>query len=168
MPIRAAWGGSSSAACPLAAGCLLLALLLLQQPSAVEPAKRLDCRAFCRLTGFRFNAGLCKCGYMLFASKRSQQPTLTAGYLGGGQDPSEGGGYRNIAPADRFQYEVAVPSPLGRHSSGSSPAVYVSHPGSQSTDSADPAHVTAARAAAAALLGHKPDVGPDADDSYYR
>ncbi|KAH8023035.1 hypothetical protein HPB51_010811 [Rhipicephalus microplus] len=76
MPIRAAWGGSSSAACPLAAGCLLLALLLLQQPSAVEPAKRLDCRAFCRLTGFRFNAGLCKCGYMLFASKRSQQPTL--------------------------------------------------------------------------------------------
>ncbi|KAH6930060.1 hypothetical protein HPB50_008658 [Hyalomma asiaticum] len=166
MPSRGSWG-SSSAACPVATGCLLLTLLLLQQPHAVEPAKRLDCRAFCRLTGFRFNAGLCKCGYMLFASKRSQQPPLTAGYLSGGQDPSEGV-YRNMAPADRFQLEVAVPSSLVRHSSGSSPALYGGHGGSQSTDSADPAHATAARAAAAALLGHKPDAGPDADDAFYR
>ncbi|XP_037572804.1 uncharacterized protein LOC119455468 [Dermacentor silvarum] len=167
MPSRGAWG-SSSAACPVAAGCLLLALLLLQQPHAVEPAKRLDCRAFCRLTGFRFNAGLCKCGYMLFASKRSQQPPLTAGYLSGGQDPGEAGGYRSLPPAERFQLEVAVPSPLSRHPSASSPTLYGRHGASQSTDSADPVHATAARAAAAALLGHKPDAGPDADDAYYR
>ncbi|KAG0426741.1 hypothetical protein HPB47_026167, partial [Ixodes persulcatus] len=58
--------------------CLLLAaptvLLLLFWVPGAQTAKRLDCKAFCRLTGFRFNAGLCKCGYMLFASKRSSSP----------------------------------------------------------------------------------------------
>ncbi|XP_077484868.1 uncharacterized protein LOC144094862 [Amblyomma americanum] len=163
-----AWPGGpgTSSSCPAAAGCLLLALLLLLLPPAAEPAKRLDCRAFCRLTGFRFNAGLCKCGYMLFASKRSQPP-LSAAYLSG-QDPSEGG-YRSLAPSERFQLEVAAPSPLVRHSAiDGAPRVFDGHLPAQGTDSVDPPHATAARAAAAALLGHKPDAGPDAEDSFYR
>ncbi|XP_077564815.1 uncharacterized protein LOC144180317 isoform X1 [Haemaphysalis longicornis] len=81
-PARA-WS-SSAISCPVA-GCLVLTLLLTLTPS-VEPAKRLDCKAFCRLTGFRFNAGLCKCGYMLFASKRSWHQPLSTSYSGS-QDP---------------------------------------------------------------------------------
>ncbi|XP_022643738.1 uncharacterized protein LOC111261208 [Varroa jacobsoni] len=49
---------------------LFLALLLVVAAHA-DGIKRMDCDAFCKKTGFRFNAGVCKCGYMLFANKRS-------------------------------------------------------------------------------------------------
>lgn len=49
---------------------VLFALLLVVVTHA-DGIKRMDCDAFCKKTGFRFNAGVCKCGYMLFANKRS-------------------------------------------------------------------------------------------------
>ncbi|XP_003743183.1 uncharacterized protein LOC100904613 [Galendromus occidentalis] len=48
-----------------------LALFVFVAQVNAEGIKRMDCDAFCKKTGFRFNAGVCKCGYMLFANKRS-------------------------------------------------------------------------------------------------
>ncbi|XP_077564816.1 uncharacterized protein LOC144180317 isoform X2 [Haemaphysalis longicornis] len=161
-PARA-WS-SSAISCPVA-GCLVLTLLLTLTPS-VEPAKRLDCKAFCRLTGFRFNAGLCKCGYMLFASKRSWHQPLCIGFLGFARTPVEGG-YRSLSPAERFQLEVAMPSSLVRQPADAGGAsVFDGHAAPEAAGSDDGGfHATATRAL---LAGHKPDAGPDAEDSFYR
>lgn len=130
-----------------AALTLVLLALLIWTPGA-QPAKRLDCKAFCRLTGFRFNAGACKCGYMLFTGKRASpplSPNLSNGERGG-----------------PFRYPTSGRLALEASLARTAPQV--------TSNLRTPASDAAAEAAeaAAVLLAPRPESGPDSEDSLYR